>query len=186
MNSKSAEPWYLHAALYTIIAILIFVLIKVAIIDPQNVVELENYNRKESRLRMKNLKEAEILWQKKHNYFTASLDSLVNFVKTSAYVDSVMHATDTLTHKSANPFLALSNGKFTPDSLFRTPGSDKPYILEVDTTISADTVVNRYGKVTRIDTVKQIGTMYYIEDPDGYGTVGSTTNQALLNTVSWE
>ncbi len=186
MNSKPAEPWYLHAALYTIIAILIFVLIKVAIIDPQDAVDRENYLRNESRLRMKNIKEAEILWQKKHNQFTPNMDSLVNFVKNSHYVDSIMHATDTLTHKSANPFLALSNGQFTPDSLFRTPGSQKPYILQVDTTVSLDTVVNRYGKITRVDTVSKIGTMYYVEDPDGFGTVGSTTNQALLNTVSWE
>ena len=38
MNSKS-EPWYFHAALYAVIVILIAILIKVAIIDPKNVVE---------------------------------------------------------------------------------------------------------------------------------------------------
>jgi hypothetical protein len=35
-------------------------------------------------------------------------------------------------------------------------------------------------------TKKLIGTKYYIEDPDGYGSVGSLSNDALKNTASWE
>lgn len=62
MNSKSnQDPWYVHAGLYAIIIILTIILIKVAIIDPRDIVATEKYNRSESRLRMINLKEAQIL-----------------------------------------------------------------------------------------------------------------------------
>ncbi len=185
MISKS-DPWYLHAALYAVILILTILLVKVAIIDPNNEVQKENYYKNESRLRMKDLKEGEILYFKKHNQFTGDLDSLVNFIKTSPLVDSAMSAYDTLTHKSTNPFAKLTTNKFSPDSLIWTPKSHQPYTLEVDTSVSIDTVVNRYGRITKIDTSKKIGTKYYIEDPDGYGTIGSITNEALKNTASWE
>ncbi len=186
MAAKTVEPWYIHGILYVIIAILVVVLVKVAIIDPSNIVQQETHYRTESRLRMKDLKEAEILWNKIHGKFTGNIDSLINFVKTSSYVDSVMHSTDTSNNKSTNPFLALSNGQFTPDSLYRTPKSNRPYELKIDTSVSVDTVVNRFGKIIRIDSNNVSGTMYYINDPDGYGSIGSTTNLALKNTVSWE
>ena len=64
--------------LYFVVVILAALLIKVAIIDPKDEVALENYNKTESRLRMKNIKEAQILWEKKFGRFTGSIDSLVN------------------------------------------------------------------------------------------------------------
>ena len=181
-----SEPWYLHAGLYTIIVILIIILIKVAIIDPKEVLNAEKYDKQESRLRMHNLKEAEILYQKKFGRFSGSLDSLVDFIKTDKMVDSVMMAVDSITNKSSNPFADLSDGKFTPDSLYRTPGSQQMYILQIDTSMNADTVINRNGKIIRIDSTVVIGSKYYIEDPDGYGTIGSLDNDALKNTASWE
>ena len=181
-----SDPWYLHAGLYTLIVILIIILIKVAIIDPKAIINVENYNKKESRLRMHNLKEAEILYQKKFGSFCGNLDSLVNFIKTNKTVDSIMSAVDSITKRSSNPFSDLTDGKFTPDSLFRTPGSQKRYVVEVATSISADTVINRRGKILRIDSTTVIGSRYYIEDPDGYGTIGSLDNDALKNTASWE
>jgi hypothetical protein len=186
MASKSSEPIYVHIILYVVIAILVVVLVKVAIIDPQSIVEQDKFFSTESHLRMKDLKEAEILWEKKHGSFTNNVDSLVNFIKYSPYVDSIKNGVDSITNKSTNPFLVLSNGEFTPDSLFRTPRSQKPYLVQIDTSISADTVVNRVGKIIRIDSTTHIGTTYYIEDPDGYGTVGSLSNLSLKNTVSWE
>ena len=186
MAPKTVEPWYIHTILYVVIVILVVILVKVAIIDPSNIVEQEKYYRTESRLRMKDLKEAEILWDKVHGKFTGNIDSLINFLKTSPMVDSVINSVDSITNKSTNPFLALSHGTFTPDSLYRTPKTQKPYLVKIDTSVSVDTVVNRVGKIIRIDSTKAYGTMYYIEDPDGYGTIGSTTNLALKNTVSWE
>ncbi len=186
VNSKNEDPWYLHAGLYLIIAVLTFFLIKVAIIDPKEEIDLQNYYKKESRLRMNNLKSAEILFEKKNKAFTNNINTLIDFIKNDKFVDSVMNAFDSTTMKPANPFVALSNGIFTPDSLFRTPKSQRPYIIEIDTSITKDTVINRQGKILRVDTKKVIGSTYYIEDPDGYGTVGSLTNPALKNTTSWE
>ena len=185
MISKS-DPWYVHAALYAVILILVIILVKVAIIDPNKIVQKENYYRTESRLRMKNIREGEILYYKKHNMYIGNLESLVNFIKTSPIVDSAMASQDTITHKSSNPFIKLSSGSFSPDSLLWSPKFHKPYMLEVDTSISADTVVNRFGRIIKIDSTKKIGTKYYLEDPDGYGSVGSLTNDALKNTSSWE
>jgi hypothetical protein len=75
------EPWYIHAGLYAVIVILAVVLIKVAIIDPKEIVVEEKFNRKESRLRMSNLKEAEILYEKKHGRYTDNLDTLLISLK---------------------------------------------------------------------------------------------------------
>jgi hypothetical protein len=183
---NQSEPWYIHAGLYAVIVILVVVLIKVAIIDPKEIVESEKYNRTESRLRMSNLKEAEILYERKYGRFTSDLDSLINFIKNDPLVDSVMTAFDSLTRKPANPFTPLSHGEFSPDSLYRTPKSNREYIVQIDTSISIDTVVNRQGRVLRIDSTVAIGKLYYIEDPDGYGTIGSLDNEALKNTSSWE
>lgn len=57
--NKKAEPWYIHAVLYVIIFILAIILIQVAIIEPQDVVEKERYFKSESRIRMANIREAE-------------------------------------------------------------------------------------------------------------------------------
>ena len=185
MNSKS-EPWYFHAALYAVIVILIAILIKVAIIDPKNIVEAENYYKNESRLRMENIKEAEILYEKKYNRFSGNLDTLVNFIKTSPMVDSVINGYDSLSRRSTNPFVKLSEGEFIPDSLLRTPKSQRKYTLKIDSSVTADTVVNRRGKIIRINKHTIMGTKYYLEDPDGYGTIGSLDNDALKNTASWQ
>lgn len=185
-KSKNEDPWYVHAVLYVIIAILTVLLIKVAIIDPKAEVDAERYFKKEARLRMSNLKEAQILYQRKFGQFTNNVEKLVNFIKTDKFVDSVVNAFDSLTMKPANPFLPLSDGVFSPDSLFRTPKSQRPFIVQIDTSVVSDTVVNPRGKVLRVETKKVIGSRYYIEDPDGYGTVGSLDNDALKNTASWE
>lgn len=186
MKSQAGDPWYIHAALYLVIAILSIILIKIAIIDPKNAVEQDRAWRTESRLRMNNIKAAEILWQKKNGNYTDNLSQLINFIKTDNFVDSVVNAFDSLTMKSADPFLPLSNGKFTPDSLMHSPRTYQPYLLEIDTSMSVDTTINRRGIVIAVDTTMVLGSRYYLEDPDGYGTVGDLNNDALKNTSSWE
>ena len=64
MKSQAGDPWYIHAGLYLVIAILTILLIKVAIIDPKEAVKQEKFWKTESRLRMNNIKAAEILFQK--------------------------------------------------------------------------------------------------------------------------
>lgn len=186
MKSQAGDPWYIHAILYTVIAILAIILIKVAIIDPKDIVEQDRFYRNESRLRMNNIKEAEIIWQKKYGNYTDDLNKLITFIKEDKTVDSLENAFDSLTMKPANPFKPLSNGKFTPDSLKHSPRTFQPYILEVDTSVSIDTTINRRGKIVKIDTSRVFGTRYYLKDPDGYGTIGDLYNDALKNTSSWE
>ena len=181
-----SDPWYTHAILYTVIVILAGLLIKVAIIDPKDEVAQEKYNKSESRLRMKNIKEAQILWEKKFGRFTGSLDSLVNFIKNDKMVQQVRSGFDSLSRRPTDPFVQLTHGEFTPDSLLRTPKSWQFYTLQIDTSEQVDTVVNRQGKVLRVEKYTVIGKRYFIEDPDGYGTVGSLNDDALKNTSSWE
>ncbi len=186
MKSRAGDPLYVHILLYVVIAILTVILIKVAILDPKEVVAFEKFNRKESRLRMDNIKEAQILFEKKNGNFTDDLKGLITFIKDDPFVDSVVNAFDSLTMKSANPFHALSHGEFTPESLLFSPKSRSMYVLQIDTSVSIDTTVNRRGVVIRVDTTVTLGTRYFLEDPDGYGTIGDLYNDALKNTASWE
>ena len=183
---KKSEPWYIHAVLYVIILILAIVLIQVAIIEPQNVVEKERYYKLESRARLTNLREAEKLWEEKHGKFTDNVDSLINFVLTSKLVAERMAGVDTITGKSTNPFKNLSSGSFIPDSLYFSPKSFKPYILKVDSSTHLDTVINRRGQIVSIDSTTRIGTRYVIVCPDGYGKIGDLFSEALKNAASWE
>ncbi len=181
-----SDPWYVHGILYAIIVILVLLLIKVAIIDPTEIVESEKYYKNESRLRMKNLREAEILWEKKHGKFSGNIDSLITFVEQSPFVDSIRNAFDSLTNKPADPFVKLSGGKFVPDSLYKTPKSRQEYIVRVDSTMSVDTIFTPSNKIKRIENNVKVGTKYLIEDPDGYGSIGDIDNDAKKNTASWE
>jgi hypothetical protein len=184
--TKKSEPWYIHAILYVVIAILLVVLIKVAIIDPADHIQKEEYYRGESILRMDNIRQAQILWQKKNEKFTDNLSELVSYVKNDSTVQQLIVGIDTLTNRSTNPFKSLTTGEFTPDSLMFSPKSHKPYNLQIDTTVTIDTVINRRGKIVRVDTTTVIGSLYFLECPDGYGTVGDLESPTLRNTASWE
>ena len=93
---------------------------------------------------------------------------------------------DTLTNRSTNPFKNLTSGDFTVDSLFISPKSGDNYLVKVDTTVSIDTVINRRGRIVSIDTLTEIGKLYLIECPDGYGKIGDVVLEALKNTSSWD
>lgn len=201
---KKGEPWYIHAALGVVIAVLVYVLIRVAIVDPSEHVAQEKYFTEETRLRMDNLRQAQILWEKKNDLFSGSIDTLVNFIRTDSTVHQLITGIDSMTLKSSNPFKVLTNSpldldslKNVPDqllaqilsdtdSLFLSPKSLTRYILEVDTSIQIDTILTRRGKIGSIDTIITIGERYYIECPDGYGSIGSLTSDALRNTATWE
>lgn len=184
--TKKSEPWYIHAILYVIIAILIVVLIKVAILDPTEHIKKEEYFRTESRLRMDNIRQAQILWQKENDQYSDNLDQLTTYVKTDSIVKSLIEGVDTLTNRSTNPFKNLTSGVFEPDSLLFSPKSHSYYVLQIDTTTTIDTVINQRGRIVRVDTNTVIGTVYYLECPDGYGTIGDLESPTLRNTASWE
>ena len=185
MNKRN-EPWYVHAALIAVILVLTYLLIQVAIIEPTRVVKAEKYFTKESRLRMDNLRQAEILWEDRFNKYTDNLDSLIWFISNDSLVQRLKTEVDSLTGRSKNPFKPLSTGEFIPDSLYTAPKSHQPYIVKVDTSVSVDTVINRRGRIVSIDTTIVIGTRYVIKDPDGYGKIGDLYSDALKNTASWE
>lgn len=186
--SARTEPWYVHAVLYAVIIALVYVLIRVAIIEPAEVIERENYIRTESRLRMANLREAQILWEDKYGSFTDNLDTLINFIKTDTTVANVMAGYDSLAQRPTNPFKPLSHGEFTPESLYTYPRNGLRYIMEVDTNVSIDTIINRRGRIVNIDTVIAIGTRYVIETPDSNDRdrIGDKYSDALKNSASWE
>lgn len=183
---NKSDPWYIHGILYLVILVLTALLIKVAITDPKEEVASDKYNKTESRLRMENLKQAEILWEKKYSRFTGNLDSLINFIKNDKTVQQVRTGYDSLSKRPTDPFVKLTHGEFTPDSLYRTPKSWQYYSLQIDTSEQVDTVVNKQGKVLRVEKYTVVGKRYFIEDPDGYGTVSSLSDDALKNTASWE
>ncbi|MBZ0181200.1 MAG: hypothetical protein K8F60_01965 [Melioribacteraceae bacterium] len=181
------EPWYVHAVLYVIIVVLAYVLIRVAILDPTEVIETEKYYKSESRARMLNLRQAQILYDDVNGKYTDNLDSLINFIKTDTTVQKKINGFDSLTQRSTNPFIDLVSGPFNPDSLYHAPRSLENYFMKIDTLIIPDTVIDRRGRVMRIDSTVTIGEHYFIKDPDGFGQIGdSLFNQALLNTASWE
>ena len=184
--SKKSEPWYVHAVLYVIIAILIFVLIKVAVIDPTEHIQNENYYRSESHLRMDNIRQAQILWERENKQFSDDLGQLISFIKTDSTVKKLIVGVDTLTNRSTNPFKELTSGAFDPDSLMFSPKSHTPFIVQVDTNTSIDTVINQRGKIIKIDTSIVIGSVYVVECPDGYGKIGDLKSPTLKNTASWE
>jgi len=185
MGFKS-EPIYVHLILYAVIAVLIFILIKVAYINPNEVIEEEKYFKKESRLRMANLREAERLWQIKYKHFTDNLDSLVTFLKEDPSVQKVITKTDSIMGRPADPFNKLSNGSLVWDSLYHSPKSSVRYILQVDTSETTDTVFDRRSRTYKVEKTRTIGQRYFIKCPDGYGTIGDVKNEALKNTGSWE
>lgn len=185
--SKKAEPWYVHAVLYVIIIALTYLLIRVAIIEPNKYIEEERYYKTESRLRMMNIREAQILWNKKYNHFTDNLDSLIHFIKTDSMVQKLRVGYDSLMMRKTDPFKKLvSVNEFVADSLYHSPKTYQPYIIQVDSSVSMDTVIDRRGRIVKVDTNSVIGKLYLIEDPDNYGSIGDVFSEALKNTASWE
>ena len=193
--SRKPEPWYLHAGLWAVIVVLIVVLIQVAITGPTEVIETKKYNQEESRLRMTNLKHAQILFEQKNDKFTDNLDTLINFIKTDTTVLNLMAAVDTvkiyvgerdsIILKSRNPFSDLISGPFNYDSLYFSPQSGKMFQVSVDSLLEVDTVINRRGRIVKIDSINTIGTRYLIQSPDNKDKIGDINSDALLNTASW-
>lgn len=190
MNRKS-EPWYIHAVLYVIIIALVLVLVQVSIIEPTDVIKTQTYHKTESRARMLNLMEAQMLYEKKNEVYSDNLDTLVNFIKYDSSVALLMAGFDTLYRndsmvlRTTSPFHNLTTGEFTPESLYTSPRSGKLFIVQVDTLQEIDTIINRRGNIVKIDTNYTIGTKYVIESPDSKDKIGDLDLEALKNTTSW-
>ncbi|HAL56037.1 MAG TPA: hypothetical protein DCP63_06085 [Bacteroidetes bacterium] len=142
--------------LKTIIVLLVGVLIWV-LYEPYQVREREEYCKKESRIRLQNIRTAQLRYIENHGRYADSIATLVDFIKQSLASDTTW---------SASMFKPLLSGAFVPESLLNSPKSWKPYaITAVDTT-----------------AIKK----YLVEDPDGYGSIGSLTDDSKINKASWE
>ena len=195
---RKSDPWYVHAGLYVIMAVLVFLLIQVAIVEPTEVTARNRYYKTESRARMDNLRQAQILWEETHENYTDNIDSLVHFIKNDSSVVNTILGYDTISQRSTNPFVPLTTFelfisdsgdtlfKFNPDSLFVTPKSHKRFIVKVDSTLDIDTITNRRGTIVNIDSIVTIGQKYVIENPDSKDKIGDLFSDALKNTASWE
>lgn len=139
-----------------IIIVLLAGILVWVIYEPYAYMEQEAVFKRESRLRMADIRQAELLYLDHHGRYTASLDSLIEFIKTDSTIAATMDSI----------FKPLSGGSFVPESLKYSPKSHRPYSLQVDDT----------------SAVKK----YYLEDPDGYGTIGSLEDEAKVNKASWE
>lgn len=141
--------------LKVVIVILIGILLYV-IYQPYQIREQEELYKRESRSRMVNIRTAELAYIERFNRYTASLDTLVNFIKDSMMTSPSQTAL----------FKPLTSGPFVPESLLFAPKSHKPYSL------------------TAVDTTRIM--KYYLEDPDNFGAIGSLTDDSRINKASWE
>jgi type II secretory pathway pseudopilin PulG len=124
--------------------------------EPYQIREQEETNKRESRARLMNIRSAQLMYITDYGKYAPSIDSLVLYVKAKIAAGTVPQDT----------FRPLTLSPFDADSLLRTPGSQRPYyVTSVDTTV-----------------IKK----YVVEDPDGYGSIGSLTDDSRVNKASWE
>ncbi len=139
----------LKGVIVVLLGILLYVLY-----EPYQIREEEEAFRRESRARLINIRQGQLLHIGARSRYAESLDSLVAFIRTRP---------DTLV---AAYFQPLTMSAFVPESLLHTPKTWRPYRLTaVDSTI-----------------IKK----YLVDDPDGYGSIGSLTDDQRVNKASWE
>jgi hypothetical protein len=136
-----------------IIVLLTAVLVYV-MYEPHRIQAEDAYFQAESRLRMINIRAAQLQVLGLRGRYASTLDSVVSFIE--SLPDSARSAA----------FSPLSSGTFTPRSLLSAPKSNRPYVL-----VTVDTLAPK---------------RYLLEDPDGYGSIGSLTDEARVNKASWE
>ena len=138
------------------VIVLLFGILIYIIYEPYQIREQEESNKRESRARLMNIRSAQLLYITDFGKYAPSIDSLIAFVKGKIAAGTV----------PADTFRPLTMSAFDPDSLHHTPGSLRPYsVTSVDSTV-----------------IKK----YVAEDPDGYGTIGSLTDDSRVNKASWE
>ena len=138
------------------VIVVLFGILFYVLYEPYQVREQVEINRRESRARLMNIRAAQLMYITDFAKYAPSIDSLVAYVKGKMAAGTVPMDT----------FKPLAMSAFDPDSLLRTPGSQRSYIMtSVDTTV-----------------IKK----YVVEDPDGHGTIGSLTDDSRVNKASWE
>jgi len=138
-----------------VIVLLIGVLVY-TIWEPFDVIRTEERNRTESRLRMGNIRNAQMAYYSSYQTYQQDLDSLIYWIRT----DSLVVA------KQDSIFTPLSGGVFVPESLKYSPASHTEYEIQVDDTSSTH--------------------RYVIRCPDDFGFVGDLDDVSQLHRASWE
>ena len=138
------------------VIVVLFGVLIYVLYQPYKIKEEQEIDKKEARARMVDIRAAQLLYIGQYGKYADSLDSLVSFVNFKMANDSIPEDT----------FKPLSLSPFVPESLLHTPGSWKPFdLVAVDTTV-----------------IKK----YVLTDPDGYGSIGSLTDDSRVNKASWE
>ncbi|MEX2116038.1 MAG: hypothetical protein WEB37_04070 [Bacteroidota bacterium] len=136
------------------VIVVLFGILLYVLYEPYQIRNAEESFKRESRARMLNLRQGQLLHIGTHSRYATHLDSLVEFIRSRP--DSVL----------ASYFQPLTLSGFVPDSLLHTPKTWRPYqLITVDTTV-----------------IKK----YLVDDPDGYGSIGSLTDDQRVNKPSWE
>lgn len=124
--------------------------------EPFKIREQENAYKKESRARMINIRLAQLQYISEYGIYASSMDTLIAFVNKN--LESGV--------SSKENFKPLTFSEFVAESLLHSPKSLSPYRLtSIDTTI-----------------IKK----YLLECPDGYGQIGSLTDESRINKADWE
>ncbi len=139
-----------------IVIVLLLGVLVYTIWEPYEIIRTEDRQRAESRLRMGNIRNAQMFYYSQYQTYQKDLDSLIYWIQS----DSLVIA------KRDSIFTALTTGPFEPESLRYSPRSHQNYIIEVDDTSATH--------------------RYYVECPDNFGYVSSIDDLSQLHRASWE
>lgn len=151
VHKKARGSVLLKIIIVILLAVLIYTLW-----EPFEVIRTEDRQRTESRLRMTNLRNAQMFYFRQYQTYQRDVDSLITWIQS----DSLVVA------KSDSLFRPLRLGEFVADSLRYSPRSHRRYVIEVDDSSATH--------------------RYYIECPDGFGYVSSIDDLSQLHRPSWE
>lgn len=143
-------------ALKAVIVVLFGILIYI-LYEPYAIREEEENFKRESRSRMMNIRTAQLLHISERGRYASSIDSLVSYIQLKL---------NSTAPPPPETFKPLHMSPFAPESLLHAPKSHRKYVV-----VAVDTTV-----------IKK----YVVEDPDGYGSIGSLTDDTRVNKASWE
>jgi hypothetical protein len=138
------------------VIVVLFGVLIYVLYQPYKIREEQEMWKKESRARLVDIRAGQLMYIGQYGKYATSIDSLVAYIRQKTDEGTVPEGT----------FKPLSTSPFVPESLLHAPESGRLYdMTAVDTTV-----------------IKK----YMVSDPDGYGSIGSLTDDARVNKASWE
>ena len=138
------------------VIVVLFGVLIYVLYQPYKLKEEGELYKRESRARLIDIRAGQLMFISDYGRYATTIDSLVAYIKARMQEGKVADGT----------FRPLSMSAFAPESLLHTPGSWKPYVI----TAVDSTVIKKY----------------VVTDPDGYGSIGSLTDDSRVNKASWE